>query len=46
MIYCKSLEAELVSVAGQYRSSEDLKDNGWKQSVIIQLKKETPDREI
>lgn len=37
MIYCKSLEAELVSVAGQYRISEDLKDSGWKQSVIIQL---------
>ena len=39
MIYCKSLEAELVSVAGQYRISEDLKDTGWKQSVIVQLRR-------
>lgn len=38
MILCKSLEAELVSVAGQYRLSEDLKAIGWKQSVCIQLK--------
>lgn len=38
MIICKSLEAELVSVAGQYRLSEDLKTIGWKQSVCIQLK--------
>lgn len=38
MIICKSLEAELVSVAGQYRLSEDLKAIGWKQAVCIQLK--------
>lgn len=38
MIFCKSLEAELVSIAGQYRLSEDLKNLGWKQSVSIQLK--------
>lgn len=38
MIICRSLEAELVSVAGQYRLSDDLKVLGWKQSVFIQLK--------
>lgn len=37
MIYCKSLEAELVSIAGQYRISEDLKEVCWKQSACIQL---------
>jgi len=37
MIYCKSLEAELVSIAGQYRVSEDLKEICWKQSACIQL---------
>ncbi|MFI4937166.1 MAG: septum site-determining protein MinC [Candidatus Berkiellales bacterium] len=37
MIFCKSLEAELVSVAGQYRISEDLKEKYWKQFVCIKL---------
>ena len=37
LIFCKSLEAELVSVAGKYRASEDLKETHWKKSVIIQL---------
>ena len=37
MIYCKSLEAELVSIAGQYRVSEDLKEVCWKQAACIQL---------
>lgn len=37
MIFCKSLEAELVSIAGQYRVSDDLKENYWKQTVCIQL---------
>ncbi len=37
MIFCKSLEAELVSIAGQYRLSEDLKESCWKQSACIQL---------
>lgn len=37
MIYCKSLEAELVSIAGQYRISEDLKEVCWKQAACIQL---------
>lgn len=38
MIICRSLEAELVSIAGQYRLSDDLKNLGWKQSVCVQLK--------
>ena len=39
IIYCKSLEAELVSIAGQYRIIEDLKESSlWKRAVCIQLK--------
>ena len=37
-IFCQSLEAELVSVAGHYKISEDLQDNGWKSAVQIQLR--------
>jgi len=37
-IFCQSLEAELVSVAGQYKIPEDLQNNGWKSAVQIQLK--------
>lgn len=37
MIFCKSLEAELVSIAGQYKISEDLKETCWKQSARIHL---------
>lgn len=38
IIYCKSLEAELVSIAGQYKIIEDLKEsNLWKRSVCIRL---------
>lgn len=40
MIMCKSLEAELVSIAGRYRLSDDLKTVGWKQSVSVQLKED------
>lgn len=40
MIFCKSLEAELVSVAGQYRVSEDLKETYWKNAVCIQLQED------
>jgi septum site-determining protein MinC len=39
-IFCKSLEAELVSIAGHYRVCEDLKEPHWKQSVCIQLQDE------
>lgn len=37
-VFCQSLEAELVSVAGHYKISEDLQDNGWKSAVQIQLR--------
>ncbi|MDP9196343.1 MAG: septum site-determining protein MinC [Pseudomonadota bacterium] len=37
MIFCSSLEAELVSVAGVYRISEDIEKNLWKKSVRISL---------
>ncbi|WP_372964811.1 septum site-determining protein MinC [Marinobacter sp.] len=37
-IFCQSLEAELVSIAGHYKIPEDLQDNGWKSAVQIQLK--------
>ncbi|WP_100640043.1 septum site-determining protein MinC [Marinobacter salexigens] len=37
-IFCQSLEAELVSIAGHYKISEDLQDNGWKSAVQIQLR--------
>lgn len=36
MIFCKSLEAELVSIAGQYQISEGLKTL-WKQPARIEL---------
>lgn len=36
-IFCQSLEAELVSVAGQYRVSEDLKNTIWKGQCEIYL---------
>ena len=37
-VFCQSLEAELVSIAGHYKISEDLQDNGWKAAVQIQLR--------
>lgn len=37
-VFCQSLEAELVSIAGHYKISEDLQDNGWKTAVQIQLR--------
>lgn len=37
MIYCQSLEAELISIAGQFQLSEDFKEQFWKKSVCIQL---------
>jgi septum site-determining protein MinC len=37
-IFCQSLEAELVSIAGHYKISEDLQDSGWKSAVQIQLR--------
>lgn len=40
IIYCKSLEAELISIAGQYQISETLKEKYWKQATCIQLEGE------
>ena len=37
-IFCHSLEAELVSIAGHYKISEDLQENCWKQPAQVQLK--------
>lgn len=37
-IFCQSLEAELVSIAGHYKISEDLQDSGLKSAVQIQLR--------
>lgn len=37
-VFCQSLEAELVSIAGQYKISEDLQETGWKAAVQIQLR--------
>ena len=37
-IFCQSLEAELVSIAGQYKLSEDMKDDpSWKSAAQISL---------
>jgi len=36
-IFCQRLEAELVSVAGQYRLSEQLKSGLWQEAVDIKL---------
>lgn len=37
-IFCQSLEAELVSIAGQYKISEDLQQqSGWRSGVQIAL---------
>lgn len=37
-IFCQSLEAELVSIAGHYKISEDLQGSSWKSAVQLQLK--------
>lgn len=37
-VFCQSLEAELVSIAGHYKISEDLQESGWKTAVQIQLR--------
>jgi septum site-determining protein MinC len=36
-IFCHSLEAELVSIAGHYKISEDLQKSGWKTASQIGL---------
>lgn len=40
-IFCESLEAELVSIAGRYLPSEALKEPYWKQPVCIRLLQDT-----
>lgn len=37
-IFCLSLEAELVSIAGEYLVSEDIPPNHWKQATSLYLK--------
>lgn len=36
-IFCQSLEAELVSVAGHYKISEDLQESGWREPARVRL---------
>lgn len=40
-IFCHSLEAELVSIAGQYKISEDLQNGLWKKAAQIHLEDKT-----
>lgn len=40
-IFCHSLEAELVSIAGRYIPSEHLREQYWKQAVSIALQGDT-----
>jgi len=39
-IFCQSLEAELVSIAGHYRINEDLRGGLWRKAVRIELDQE------
>ncbi|NHO64573.1 septum site-determining protein MinC [Aestuariicella hydrocarbonica] len=40
-VFCQSLEAELISIAGYFRVNEDLRDKHWKKSVQASLTDET-----
>jgi len=40
-VFCQSLEAELISIAGHFKLVEDLKNNHWKQAVRLSLKEQT-----
>ena len=40
MVFCQSLEAELVSIAGQYKISEDLQGERWKKPALLNLENE------
>jgi len=40
-VFCQSLEAELVSIAGHYKISEDLQDSAWKAPAQIRLMNDT-----
>ncbi|PIE41993.1 MAG: septum site-determining protein MinC [Gammaproteobacteria bacterium] len=39
-IFCQSLEAELVSIAGSYKVNEDLRKQNWKDSIQARLENE------
>ncbi|MFT6465098.1 septum site-determining protein MinC [Halopseudomonas sp.] len=36
-VFCQSLEAELVSIAGHYKVAEDLRKSLWKEAVHVSL---------
>lgn len=40
-IFCQSLEAELVSIAGNFKVDEDLRKNHWKTAVQARLDEQT-----
>jgi len=40
MVFCQSLEAELVSIAGQYKINEDLQGERWKKPALLILENE------
>ncbi len=40
-IFCQSLQAELVSIAGRYKISEHLQGSGWKQPAKAELRDDT-----
>lgn len=39
-IFCQSLEAELISIAGSYKVSEDLREHHWKGAIQARLEKD------
>ena len=40
-IFCQSLEAELIAIAGLYKTSDDLGEGAWKQRIQAFLDAET-----
>lgn len=39
-IFCHCLEAELISISGQYKVSDDIEPSFWKQAVEVLIKEE------
>ncbi|HXH54452.1 MAG TPA: septum site-determining protein MinC [Gammaproteobacteria bacterium] len=39
-IFCQYLEAELISIAGQYKISEDIEQSVWRMATYISLKED------
>ena len=39
-VFCQSLEAELVSIAGSYKVNEDLREHYWKEAIQARLENE------